>query len=391
VSNRHVGPIWLIASFLDDFVLIYPTYAIMMLEGGMSGTGLSVLLAAWSLSALLFEVPSGVIGDLLNRKRYLAVGSFIRASGYICWLLAPGWTGYLLGFLLWSLGSAIHSGTMQALLHDILHEQDRLHEFPKLHGRGVACGSIGVLLAMAAGGYAAQSGYTAVLVLSAVAPACAGLLLLFGITEPARSGAQSTARPLATLRAAAGALTRSRSLLLPVAMCIAFTGVAGVVDEYVGPLLNESSLDLGPIGLLYGAILGARALGAALAHRLRRLSLSQLGWISLLAHGVLLCAQFGATPVLAAGFAAYFAVLGAVGVLLETEVQRRIDVGARATVGSLAGAGVEVWGICLFLLIGAVADRSSWATAIATAAAVAVLLAGVLAYVAGPVTERSRS
>ena len=83
--------------------------------------------------------------------------------------------------------------------------------------------------------------------------------------------------------------------------------------------------------------------------------------------------------------------MGAVEVLLETNLQQEIQVAARATITSVAGAGLEVWGICLFLVIGGIASRADWALASGVVAALSIAVSLGLAYAAGPVAVRSRS
>lgn len=390
--NRHIEPVWLAQSFLDEFILIYPVYAIMMLDTGVSALELSALFAIWSLSSLMFEIPSGIIGDLTNRKIYVAVGSLVRACGYLTWLAYPELIGFALGFLLWSLGSAIHSGTMQALLHDVLVEQGRGAEFARIYGRGKAMDSAGVLVAMGIGGFLAQYGYEEVLLLSALAPILGAVLVLGYITEPPRSHPADEAAFVDTLATAIRAIFGNRALVMIAAMLIFFMGASGVVDEYLGPLLREPGvLSLGVIGVLYGAILGVRAIGAALAHRLRQLSLRQIGMVSVAAHLLLVAGMTGNLLWLSLACGVYFAAIGAVEVLLETSLQKEIEVHARATITSVAGAGLEIWGIALFLLIGFRAEAVGWAPAIAFVAIIAVLISAVLAYAAGPVTARMRS
>jgi MFS family permease len=391
MSLRRVEGVWLAQSFLDDFILIYPVYAIMMLESGISAFQLSVLFIIWSLSSLVFEIPSGVVGDLVNRKAYVFVGSAIKGCGYLIWLGFPGFAGFALGFVLWSLGSAVHSGTLQALLHDLLAERGQTDAFSRLYGRGRAASSLGVLVGMMLGGFAAEpgfaaeSGYDAVLLLSALAPFASGALVLFGLPDIRRSSVGwESGRLATTLATALQALRGNRVLLLNAVMFVCFMGMSGVVDEYVGPLLAAPGiLTLGVIGVLYGIILGARALGAALAHRLRHIPLRRIGLLSLAAHMMLLASQAGQGLWLAGGCALYFAVMGAVEVLLETNVQREIEVDARATITSVAGAGLEVWGVGLFLVIGLAADAMGWAVAVGLVAMLAALLSAGFSWVAG--------
>lgn len=393
MKNRWLELVWLTQSFFDELVLIYPVYAIMMLEHGMDEFDLSLLFAIWALAALLLEIPSGVIGDLVDRRRYSFVGSLAGASGFLCWWVWPDFWGFALGFILWSTGSAIHSGTQQSLLYDALAEQGRAGDFARIYGRGKGLQSLAVLTAVVLGGFAAQSGYQGVLLLSALAPFIAGSLVLGAIREPVRTNLPPdrdliSEAPESPLTAALAALMANPALRLISLMFVFFLGLSGVVDEYLGPLLMQlGNFSLGVIGLLSGLILGSRALGTALAHRLRALPLGRIGLASAGGHFVLLVG-------LAAGMSSgglwlvlalclYFAVLGAVEVLLEANLQHEIDVDARATITSVAGAGLEVWAMVLFLFVGLIARQSDWSTALASMGLVAVALSAWLAWLAG--------
>lgn len=368
----------------------------MMLEHDVGEFGLSVLFVIWALTALTLEIPSGVIADRVDRRRFIFAGSVAGALGFLCWWAWPGFWGYALGFVLWSVGSAIHSGTQQSFLHDVLAEQNRTADFARIYGRGKSLQSLAVLTAMGLGGFAAESGYQSVLLISALAPLIAGSLVLGMLREPARTFSQSdtntetragTANPL---RVAFTALRTNPALRLISLMFVLFLGLSGVVDEYLGPLLMElGQFSLGIIGLLSGLILGSRALGTALAHRLRPVPLKGIGFASVVGHLLLLGSLvLGLTSGglwLVLGFCLYFAIMGTVEVLLEASLQDEIEVSARATITSVAGAGLELWATVLFLFIGAVAGQSGWSTALMSVGLLAVVLSSGLAWLAGSV------
>jgi len=420
LSNRHIERVWLAHAFVDDLVLVYPVYAIMMLDYGIGEFDLTLLFVIWSASALVFEIPSGVVGDMIDRRVYVMAGSVIRASGYLTWWVLPSFSGFALGFVLWSLGGAIHSGTLQSLLYDVLAQQGRTSVFARIYGRGQALHNLGVLVAMALGGFVAETGYTAVLLLSAVAPIVSGALIAGLITEPPRSHAPSPDAPsgdgvpaentagtfLAILAAAVRTLRLNRALRRVSIMFVGLVALFGTIDEFPGALLSDLNqhaaggmLTLGVIGLLYGTFLGAQSVGSALAHRLRQLPLRRIAPISLLAHGVLLGALAGGVWVswphggvlLCVGMGLYFALMGVVEVLLETSLQHEIDVDARATITSVAGAAMELGGIVLYLVIGVTAAAWSWSAALAVVAGAAVVLSLAFTYTAGPSAARSRS
>ena len=68
-ANRHIESVWLGQAFLDEFILVYPVYAIMMLDAGLSAMELSILFAIWSLSALQAEIVRPLGEPWYNQTR----------------------------------------------------------------------------------------------------------------------------------------------------------------------------------------------------------------------------------------------------------------------------------------------------------------------------------
>ena len=76
-------------SFLDELMLIYPFYAVMFVDYGMSGLEVSILFATWSGTCVVLEVPSGALADRFSRK-WVIVGPHV-------WLCLMGTISGLLG------------------------------------------------------------------------------------------------------------------------------------------------------------------------------------------------------------------------------------------------------------------------------------------------------
>lgn len=75
-------------AFLDDFVLLYPVYAVLFAETGLSPAEISSLFAIWSVTGFALEVPSGLWADVYSRRRLLAVAPVLPAAGYALWTLS---------------------------------------------------------------------------------------------------------------------------------------------------------------------------------------------------------------------------------------------------------------------------------------------------------------
>lgn len=126
---------------LQDMMVIYPFYAVMFVDYGLSGMEISWLFTVWAGTAILLEVPSGVLADRYSRRFLLFVSQW-----FACWALFPGFWGFLLGFVLWGIKSALSSGTFEALVYDELKRFGREAEFVKVNGRSLAFSTTGVII-----------------------------------------------------------------------------------------------------------------------------------------------------------------------------------------------------------------------------------------------------
>ncbi|WP_326796890.1 MFS transporter [Streptomyces sp. NBC_01808] len=149
-------------SFLDDFVLLYPVYALLFADHGLSLWQISSLFVIWSLTSLLLEVPSGAWADAFSRRLLLCAGPLLTGVGFTLWILAPSYWAFAAGFVLWGAKGAFASGALEALVYEELGRAGAADRYARTLGRGRAAGTVGVMASMAAaapvfaaGGYAA--------------------------------------------------------------------------------------------------------------------------------------------------------------------------------------------------------------------------------------------
>lgn len=57
------------SAFCDEFVLLYPVYALLFSDTGLSVWQTASLFGLWSLTGILLEVPSGAWADRTRRDR----------------------------------------------------------------------------------------------------------------------------------------------------------------------------------------------------------------------------------------------------------------------------------------------------------------------------------
>jgi MFS family permease len=353
---------------LSEFVPLYPLYALLFLDSGLSTAEISGLFAVWSLTALLAEVPAGALADRWSRRGVLVCGGVLQAAAFALWTVAPSTTGFAAGFALWGVSSALYSGTAEALVFDGLRDAGAEEAFARVNGRMTAVELVvQVPTAVAATVLHAVGGFPLVGWASAVTSLAAAALAA-RFPEPPR---ERTGAVLATLRAAAGQVVRHAPLRIAVG-AVALVGGLDAMEEYFPVLAADRGVPTGAVPFaVLGIALGGAA-GADLGGRADRLRDGVLP--ALLAAAGLLLGAAGVLPgaaalaALAVAYGLYLAVL----VAAEARLQERIEGPYRATVTSVAGLGVELAGLLVF---------AAWA--LGGALATALLVLAVVPVVAG--------
>ncbi|MFL1380202.1 MULTISPECIES: MFS transporter [unclassified Nocardiopsis] len=158
---RLTGPLYVYAA-AEEFVLLYPVYALLFADHGLSVAQIGSLFMLWSGVGLVSAVPAGALADVVPRRYLLAAAPVFTAAAFLLWLLAPGYGAFAAGFVLWGLGGSLSSGSLEALVHDELAHRGAADRYARVMGvtraLGVAAVGAATLAAvpvMAWGGYAA--------------------------------------------------------------------------------------------------------------------------------------------------------------------------------------------------------------------------------------------
>lgn len=354
---------------LADTVPLYPLYALLFDDVGLSGAQISALFAVWSAVAVLAEVPSGALADRFGRRTALVAAGLVQAAGYVLWLHWPTFAGFAAGFAVWALGGALVSGAFEALLYDGLAEVGATAQYARLLGWAHAGELLaGVPAAVAATALYAAGGF-ALVGWASVGICLAAALLATRLPEPARGGADDDRGYLATLRAGVAEVAATPAVRAAL-LAAALLGGFDALEEYFPLITERQGVPVAAVPLAMLPITVGGALGAVLGGRARGWGRGTLA--GLLGAGMVLLAVAGSVPhplglaAVVLGYGGYRAVL----VVVDARLQDRIAAGSRATVTSVAGLGLEVAAFGVY---------AAWAVGELVAVAVAgVLLAAAL-------------
>jgi MFS family permease len=319
-------------------------YTLLFADAGLSVWQISSLFVIWSVSSMVFEVPSGAWADATSRRRLLIVGPLLTAVAFALWVTNPSFWIFALGFTLWGLKSALTSGALEALVYEELQRIDATEKYPTLMGRGR---SAGVLAAMCSGMVAAPvfagSGFDGVGAVSAAVSVLTALVAVMLPENRIRSaadhdGAGWTEALSSGLREA----RRSPRILAAVILVAVVASVWGALDEYTPLLIGSTGVDTVAVSLLMVVVWAGAATGGLLAGRAARLGPRSLAGLlccaaALMATGALLHHPVGVVPLAAA-----FGIFQLTTVVADARLQDGISGPARATVTSLAGMSTDV-------------------------------------------------
>jgi len=354
---------------LSELVPLYPLYALLFTDHGLSEAQISGLFALWSVASVVAEVPAGALADRWSRRGVVVLAGVLQAVAFAVWTAAPGYAAFAAGFLIWGLSGALVSGASEALVYDGLAALGAADSYARVNGWMVSAELlVQVPTAFAASVLFALGGYTLVgWVSAAVCLAAAALALRF--PEASRTADDEDDVPLLE-----GVREALRPALRWAVLAAALVGGLDAVEEYFPVLASDWGVATSAVPVAVLCIALAGAAGAAFGGRAERLPTRWLLGALVAAAACLAGAAVWARPAALVAVAVFYGLYLAVLVVVEARLQARITGPHRATITSVAGVGIELSALLVF---GAWALGGVVAVAVLVLAVVPVLRAGL--------------
>lgn len=358
-SMRRFLGVYYAYVFLFDFMLAYAIYTALFELRGISVAEIGVLLAAWSASAIVLEMPSGALSDHFDRRVLLVIAPLAKALTFVCWGVADGnfWL-YGLGFLCWSAGQALQSGTREALLYERLAEAGRSDEFDRTLGRDSAAQGLGIGAGALVGGFVAQWNMDWAIWLS-IPPLLLGSALALALRDNRRSrvpeGDERPATYLSHFADAIGEFRRHADLrFVTIYMAVGLITFE-LLEEFDQLYYLAVAVPIWLWGVLAGTVELFYAGASVVAHRLS--GRPWLAWaLPLLGGALLVAASLGNSAWYVLLLELAYVAIAPVAVLAEARFHRIMDGASRATTTSALVVAQNLAGIVATLLFGFLAD-----------------------------------
>ncbi|HKP20147.1 MAG TPA: MFS transporter [Thermoleophilaceae bacterium] len=365
---------WLPVGLVLPFLVITPE------ARGLSLGAIGAVFAVHSAVAIVLEVPSGALADLVGRRRVLLVGAALTAFSLLIFAVADSVVAFMASTGLLAAGRALISGSLEAWYVDSLRLLDPAA--PLSHGlsRGasaeaaaLAVGSLAagglVSLAGPGDGGGAFSGYG----IAALAGALAAVGYLIAVALLVDEGdrrARAPAKPVPVRKQVADIFATARDELMSsvavrvvfvtgLALGMSFTAVELLWQPHLADLLTDPDTHGVAFGGLAAGSMFAAAAGAAVSPRLKRGVGLRAGYLLALAVGAVCVALLGAPDSVALFIPVYlvaYLTLGLADPLHFELLNDAVGPTARATLISGEALATQGGALVANLAVGALAS-----------------------------------
>lgn len=143
----------------------------------------AIIMSVFAFTTLILEVPTGVLADLLGKKKTLLISRLMYVFEIIIIAFFNGFWPFLIAKVISGIGVSLGSGTTEALLYDSLKKLKKEKEYKRISGKKSFISNFSMAFTFIIGAYLFTLSPKLPAIVS-LFPITLGLILTFFLTEP---------------------------------------------------------------------------------------------------------------------------------------------------------------------------------------------------------------
>lgn len=144
---------------------------------------IAIISAVGTVASILFEIPTGAFADIVGRRKAIVLSYFIFSATMVGIAFSTTFTTFLFFIILGTLGDALYSGSLEALVYDSLKESGELDKFDLVTSRMETLTWLGLFVGSISGGFMYQYWFRLPYLTQAVVTLIAGIFAI-KLVEP---------------------------------------------------------------------------------------------------------------------------------------------------------------------------------------------------------------
>jgi MFS family permease len=349
--------LWKIYTYklLSEFWVIVPILIPYYQSNNLNKTQIFTIQAAYALSILIMEIPSGYLADIIGRRKTLILGALFMPVGIGVYVFTNNFYTFLVAEFIIAISNSMRSGCDSALVYDTLIQLKKETEYKKFEGKAFFYARIGTSVSSVLGGLLA--------LLSLKMPFYANMTtsaLLFplalALIEPKRKKLESASPFKDILRISRHCFTHPKIRLFMLFFAlIRSTGITAIWAYF---LYYESiGISIGYFGVIFAVFQLCSAFGSRHAHTMEtKIGQKASLYILLLIAPTFVLVGLIDTPLLIPLIFLNAFLLGYAFPLLLDSLNRLIESDVRATVLSVANMAGSLSFVIVSPLFGKLVD-----------------------------------
>ena len=383
---------------LSTSYLYVPVSVFFAIDRGLDFQQVMTLVAIGSVVIIAVDLPTGALADRIGRRRSMLAGALCLVAASLTFYVAHSFWVFAIAVSLAAASLALCSGADSAYLFDLLHENGRGEEYPRLEGTASAFHLTGNAVAFALGGALGHFFGLSLPYLVNAGVAMAALFVAFSMRE----GRAATPQPIdraRTYRADMYAAMRISFRQHGLRWAILYSSLIFLLlrgtEKIYQPYLESHGFNLLHIGFVFAGVYTVAAVVAHNVHALRgHVSEAALIWgllSVLVVTFFLLGIVSGSVPLLIV-LAFQAGVTGLYSPLIKPLLNREIaDSSRRATVLSVESTVRRLAFASFALVLGWVIETKSPAAGLLLSGAVGIVAGAVLLFARREARTAARS
>ena len=180
--ERNIKLNYIISSLMLGRFFI-PVLALFYIASQVTLEQFTIIMAVFAFSTLILEIPTGVIADLLGKKKTLLISRAMYVIEIILVAFFNGFWIFLIAKIISGIGVSFSSGTNSALLYDSLKRLGRENEHKKISGLANSVSKVSMAVIFIIGAYLFSLNYK-LPALASLPLITLGFVLTFFLKEP---------------------------------------------------------------------------------------------------------------------------------------------------------------------------------------------------------------